>query len=424
MTGRNKIWRLAVTLPMTVILALLGWFAADMALTWYAGDPDYGPVIITRAPAWVASIIRFTYLSASAIFGIALGRLVFRWLESVDERLQKMSGRDKLALLGGLSIGLILSAIVSLPIIFSIPSRLISTTATLLLGVVITFVTTAAALSLKEEIRLYYPSNAPAVPEEKVPPRNYKLLDTNVIIDGRIADIARAGFVEGTLYIPGFVLDELQHIADSSDDLRRQRGKRGLDVLRLMQAEQTLEVREYDKLADDADTVDARLVSLAKAMNAAIVTNDSNLNKVARLEGVNVLNVNELANALKPVVLVGEDLPLTLVREGKEPSQGVGYLDDGTMVVVAGGRRYIGHTVRVQVTSVTQSTVGKMIFAQVREGSDNTEDKHADGDAARATTGDAAEDPVDDAFGPNGGNGSYERGMRPYSGRRSRRPVR
>jgi len=420
-TGRNKIWRLAVIIPMTVILALLGWFAGDYALRWYAGDPEYGPVIITRAPAWVSTVIRFTYLAASAVFGTALGRLVFRWLEGVDERLQKMSSRDKLALLAGLFIGLSLSALISLPIIFSIPSRLISTTVTLLVGVVVTFVTTAASLSLKEEVRLFYPPPSEAA-EEVVPPKNYKLLDTNVIIDGRIADVARAGFVEGTLYIPGFVLDELQHIADSADDLRRQRGKRGLDVLRLMQAEQLLEVRAYDKLAGEPDApVDSRLVQLARAMDAAIVTNDSNLNKVASLEGVRVMNVNELANALKPVVLVGEDLPITVVREGKEPSQGVGYLDDGTMVVIAGGRRYVGETVRAQVTSVTQSTVGKMIFAQVRSDGDGSDDADGEGPSLE----DEEDAPTD---GPNGfanGSGSYEqRNMRPYSGRRARRPVR
>jgi len=178
-----------------------------------------------------------------------------------------------------------------------------------------------------------------------------KILDTNVIIDGRIYDVARAGFLEGPLYIPNFVLAELQFIADSHDPLRRQRGRRGLDVLRHLQADFALEV-------------DAKLVRLARALGADIVTNDFNLNRVAALQDIRVLNLNDLSLALRPNVLPQESLALPVSREGNQPYQGVGYLDDGTMVVVENGKRFIGETIDVTVTQVIQTERGKMIFAQ------------------------------------------------------------
>lgn len=198
-----------------------------------------------------------------------------------------------------------------------------------------------------------------------------KILDTNVIIDGRIADVCRTGFMQGPIYVPGFVLDELQHIADSSDSLKRARGRRGLDILNAMQKEFPLIVRSLDhKLGADArnDEVDTKLVKLAKKLGGHIVTNDFNLNKVAALQGVTVLNVNELANALKPVVLPGEEMPVTVIKEGKEQNQGVAYLDDGTMIVIEDGRRHIGEHLAVVVTSVLQTVAGKMIFAKIKGG--------------------------------------------------------
>ncbi len=192
-----------------------------------------------------------------------------------------------------------------------------------------------------------------------------KILDTNVIIDGRIHDVARTGFLEGKFYIPQFVLEELQHIADSGDALKRQRGRRGLEVLRYLQADFSLEVGAKDKLAPPAgDDVDARLVRLARAMGADLVTNDVNLSRVATIQNVNVLNINDLAMALKPNVLPRENLTVTVVKEGNQPGQGVGYLDDGTMVVIEGGRRLINQTVPVLVTQVIQTERGKMIFAE------------------------------------------------------------
>ena len=191
-----------------------------------------------------------------------------------------------------------------------------------------------------------------------------KILDTSVIIDGRIADITKSGFIEGPILVPGFVLEELQHIADSSDVLKRNRGRRGLDILNRIQKEPYVSVEVYDKDFDDLTEVDSKLVKLAKLISGKVITNDYNLNKVCELQGVSVLNINELANAVKPVVLPGEELRVHVIKDGKEQGQGVAYLDDGTMIVVDGGRRFIGETIGVSVTSVLQTAAGRMIFAK------------------------------------------------------------
>jgi uncharacterized protein YacL len=196
---------------------------------------------------------------------------------------------------------------------------------------------------------------------------SYKLLDTSVIIDGRIADITETGFLEGTLVIPQFILRELQHIADSSDPLKRNRGRRGLDILQKIQKKVDIRVEISDMDFPEIREVDNKLVAMAKALNAKIVTNDFNLNKVAELRGVAVLNINELTNALRPVVLPGEDMRVYVLKEGKEYNQGIAYLDDGTMVVVDNGRRHIGQTIDVCVTSVLQTTAGRMIFSRLKE---------------------------------------------------------
>jgi uncharacterized protein YacL len=196
---------------------------------------------------------------------------------------------------------------------------------------------------------------------------NSKILDTSVIIDGRIADITETGFVEGPLLIPQFVLGELQHIADSSDPVKRTRGKRGLEVLHHIQKQVNVDVRIIDTDYPSVKEVDSKLIEWAKEVRGKILTNDSNLNKVAELQGIEVLNINELANALKPVVLPGEDMNVKILKEGKEMGQGVAYLDDGTMIVVDNGRRQIGKTIDVVVTSVLQTPAGRMIFARLKE---------------------------------------------------------
>ncbi|MBL8167451.1 MAG: PIN domain nuclease [Acidobacteria bacterium] len=202
---------------------------------------------------------------------------------------------------------------------------------------------------------------------DRAPKQNYKILDTSVIIDGRVADIAEAGFMGGTILIPQFVLRELQQIADSSDSAKRNRGRRGLDILQRIQKNNGLDVQIHEADFPNVREVDLKLIELGKQLNAPIVTNDFNLNKVAHLRGVEVLNINELANALKPVVLPGEIMKVFILKEGKEYNQGVAYLDDGTMVVVDNARRLIGKNVDMVVTSVLQTTAGKMIFGRVEE---------------------------------------------------------
>ena len=198
-------------------------------------------------------------------------------------------------------------------------------------------------------------------------PENAKILDTSVIIDGRIADITETGFIEGALIIPQFVLNELQHIADSSDSIKRTRGKRGLEVLHHIQKQANVDVRIVDKDYPAVKEVDSKLIELAKEVRAKIITNDSNLNKVAELQGIVVLNINELANSIKPVVLPGEEINVKILKEGKEIGQGVAYLDDGTMIVVDNGRKHMGKTLDVVVTSVLQTPAGRMIFARLKE---------------------------------------------------------
>jgi len=196
---------------------------------------------------------------------------------------------------------------------------------------------------------------------------NLKILDTSVIIDGRIADVCDLGFLEGVFILPQFILQELQHIADSPDPVKRARGRRGLDILHKMQKMSHITVRIVDEDFPKIKEVDAKLVALAKLQNAKVITNDFNLDKIAELQGVSILNINELANLLKPVVLPGETMRVFILKEGKEYNQGVAYLDDGTMVVIENGRRLIGKNAEVAVTSVLQTTAGRMIFSRLKE---------------------------------------------------------
>jgi uncharacterized protein YacL len=208
---------------------------------------------------------------------------------------------------------------------------------------------------------------APARPADAPVSEHKKILDTSVIIDGRVADLCETGFLEGTFLVPQFILHELQHIADSSDSLKRARGRRGLDILNKIQKMVDIDVRIVDDDFPSVKEVDSKLVVLAKKLGAKVVTNDLNLNKVAELQGVRVLNINELCNALRPVVLPGEAIRVFVLKEGKEAGQGVAYLDDGTMIVVDNARRHIGRNVDVIVTSVLQTTAGRMIFTRLKE---------------------------------------------------------
>jgi uncharacterized protein YacL len=300
------------------------------------------------------------------VVGFTLASLIFRQAldltRSLLSDLRRIPGRDKVAVVLGIFIGLGMTSLLGMTLV-RVPH--FGPPLVLLVGLVCVYLSVAIMLSMKEEMYYFFPGASPRQePAEQTPRQQPKLLDTNVIIDGRIADIARAGFLEGPIFVPGFVLEELHLIADSADTLRRNRGRRGLDILNEMQEAPGVDVRvfeDYPRISP-GDAVDAKLVQLAKELGAAIVTNDFNLNKVAQLQGVRVLNVNELANAVKPVVLPGEELTVTIVREGKEPDQGVAYLEDGTMVVVEHGKDRIGASVRIVVTSVLQTVAGKMIF--------------------------------------------------------------
>ncbi len=229
---------------------------------------------------------------------------------------------------------------------------------------------------------------------DKVARRDLKILDTSVIIDGRIADVAETGFLTGTLIIPQFILRELQQVADSPDSSKRQRGRRGLDMLNRLQNNSSLDIQIVETDFPSVREVDLKLIELGKQLDAVIVTNDFNLNKVSQLRGVSVLNINELANALKPVVLPGEAMRVFILKEGKEYNQGVAYLDDGTMVVVDNARRLIGKNADIAVTSVLQTTAGKMIFGRLWEDSENGNGEYRANGASRrqprdsrATTG-------------------------------------
>lgn len=318
----------------------------------------------------VLSMVLFTLLGA--LVGFLLGSILFRRIVEIGKNLKRIPAEDKIAC----TIGTVLFSFPAI-VVALLLSRLnlepiVMFALYLLESVFFVWIGNVIMLSMKEELKFLSPSQnrqAMANVDEK-PTGSTKLLDTNVIIDGRIYDICRTGFMEGSIILPGFVLEELQHIADSPDPLRRNRGRRGLDILNQMQKELENTIQVMDKYKvnfSPSDPVDIRLVKLAKALGQAdIVTNDYNLNKVAKIHGVRVLNINELANAVKPVVLPGEEMQISIIREGKEYNQGVGYLDDGTMVVVEGGKKMMGETVTVSVSSVLQTVAGKMIFAELR----------------------------------------------------------
>ncbi|MGI6552690.1 MAG: PIN/TRAM domain-containing protein [Bacillota bacterium] len=283
-----------------------------------------------------------------------------RWFEA---RLHKTPVQDIIGGAIGLIIGLIIANLFGVSFYrFPLIGPYLSIVASLILG----YLGWSVGTKKKDEIVIFF-SNLRLGGKEKAKGEtraNYKILDTSVIIDGRIADICKSGFVEGTLLIPGFVLEELRHIADSSDVLKRNRGRRGLDILNKIRKELDVKVKIYERDYDDLSEVDSKLVKLAQEVNGDIVTNDFNLNKVAELQGVKVLNINELANAVKPIVLPGEEMSVQVIKDGKEMGQGIGYLDDGTMIVVENGKKYIGQNISVLVTSVLQTAAGRMIFAR------------------------------------------------------------
>ena len=307
------------------------------------------------------------FMLGGGFLGFGLGPLI---VEEIGSRLaqtiavlHKTPTVDMLGGAMGLVAGLIIAILVTIPLPSEIPmvGDYLPVLITLLLG----YLGASVGLRKRSELAgLFFKNPGRLVIAEAENQSSIKVLDTSVIIDGRIADITKSGFVEGPLIVPSFVLEELQHIADSSDVLKRNRGRRGLDILNKMQKEPYVTVEIMEREFDEISEVDSKLVKLAKELGGRVITNDFNLNKVCELQGVMVLNINELANAVKPIVLPGEELRVHVIKDGKEQGQGVAYLDDGTMIVVDGGRRFIGETIGVLVTSVLQTAAGRMIFAK------------------------------------------------------------
>ncbi|WP_240666763.1 PIN/TRAM domain-containing protein [Longirhabdus pacifica] len=282
---------------------------------------------------------------------------------SVIQNIANLPGRELMAGVIGLILALLISVLFFPPL-----ARLgsvgvwVSLCMSLCLGVLGYIVGVRKASEISQWMHRFEREPAEAKGGKSL--KDHKILDTSVIIDGRISDICKTEFVEGTLVIPEFVLEELQHIADSSDLLKRNRGRRGLDILNKIQKELDVKVLIYEGDFEDQSEVDSKLIKLAKLLDAKVITNDFNLNKVCELQGVPVLNINDLANAVKPVVLPGEEILVQVIKDGKEQGQGVAYLDDGTMIVVEGGRDFIGTMIEVIVTSVLQTSAGRMIFAK------------------------------------------------------------
>ncbi|WP_308576919.1 PIN domain-containing protein [uncultured Parvimonas sp.] len=322
------------------------------------------------------SLSKFVLVSVYSVFAIIFG-IIFYLLfpmilkkltvnfEDVMKKSQKTPTSDIMIAIAGLIVGLIIAFLVSLPISnlnFPVIGNLLSATISIFIYVVFGFIGVKVAISKKEEIlkfKLF--SREKSVKRGTSYP---KILDTSVIIDGRIHDIIKTGFLEGPIIIAMFMVKELQYIADSEDPNRRQRGRRGLDILDRIQKEKDIEVRIVDKDYKNIKEVDHKLLKLTEDLHGKLITNDYNLNKVASLQKISILNINELALAIKPIVIQGEKLTVEVINRGKEPEQGLGYLSDGTMIVVEDGKDYIGQTIETTVTSILQTPAGKMIFTR------------------------------------------------------------
>lgn len=323
----------------------------------------------------------YDYITSSifgAICGIILLVLTPYIIDSVGNATQNLIKRlrtysiwDLVLGIIGLIVGLVIATLISIPINNLMLPDIVKNIIVILLYIVLMYLSISLATIKRSELQNMFKSIGDKDRDKEKEPKKAKqqdcknkILDTSAIIDGRILDIFKSGFMEGVVIIPEFVLSELRHVADSADDLKRQRGRRGLDILSRIQTELNVEVKVVDKDYPNIDEVDVKLVKLAFDMNGKIITNDFNLNKIAQFQGVNVLNVNELANAVKTILLPGEEMDILIIKEGKENNQGIGYLDDGTMIVVQGGKRYIGENKSIMVTSVLQTTAGRMVFAK------------------------------------------------------------
>ena len=343
--------KVAIRLAAAIVCALLGW-----QLSTYVILP---PSLFH--PDWPLDII----LSAAGAItgGIIAPYIIVRPIRYVTVTVNNSPGSILLSGILGLLLGLIVASLFSIPFytLDGWPKLIIPMVLTGTLGIVGIWIGIKRARDVQSIFPSLETANARSITKSNTHAK--VLVDTSVIIDGRIADLLTTGFMEATFVIPRFILDELRHIADSSDPLRRNRGRRGLEILGRLRREEHIQLEIIDVGVSDGIEVDSQLVQLALSMNAGILTTDYNLNRVADVQGVQVLNVNELANSLKSIVLPGEELEVHIIQEGKEAGQGVAYLDDGTMVVVEGGRPYVNSFTYVAVTRVLQTGAGRIIFA-------------------------------------------------------------
>ncbi|MFZ0546961.1 MAG: PIN domain-containing protein [Candidatus Promineifilaceae bacterium] len=301
------------------------------------------------------------------LFGLVLTPyLTTRPLRHLRDSLVRMQTERLIAIILGIFMGLIAASLLTLPL-STLPApfkQVLPPASALVLCYLSIVILTLRQNDLRSAISYFREERGQSKGSSRIPEDRVILLDTSVIIDGRITDISKSGFIRSTLLVPNFVLTELQHIADSADSLRRNRGRRGMDVLKILQTECPIPVRITDMDVSEVREVDSKLVALARELNCPIMTNDYNLNRVAEIQGVTVLNINDLANAVKAIFLPGEEFTVKVVQEGREEGQGVAYLEDGTMVVIEDGRNLIQQNVNVVVTKVLQTSAGRMIFAR------------------------------------------------------------
>jgi len=370
--GNDKVLGKLIRAVMTIVGAIVG-YGFYLLVKYWAGLQGYD----METEFSVAEQI-FTVTALALIFAIIFYKLfpVFRRggmkaAGNLESDLKDTPINDIISTIAGLITGLFVAYLISRGIYTSIEIPVVSMILNILTYIILGGLGVLVVNSKAKEIgSLLINARKGASQSGRTGKHKNdatpKIFDTSVIIDGRIADILETGFIEGQIIIPEFVLVELRHIADSSDTLKRQRGRRGLDILNAIQEEYGVEIYNTasEKVLDEIPEVDVKLLKLAQIMNGKVVTNDFNLNKVAAIKGIPVLNINELANTLKPVVLPGEEMILSLVKEGKENGQAVAYLDDGTMIVVEEGKPFIGQTIKVIVSSVLQTSAGRMIFAK------------------------------------------------------------
>ena len=361
----EKISRIILTILGLVIGYVVGEYLLNLlskvGITLF--QQSIGQVIFMLSIVLIFGIILYFFISP------LLYRGIIKTIDTVEKNSRNFSASELIFGTIGTIVSLIIVSLIGMPVLSIHP--ILGPTLYVAIDLVAVIVGVKVFVGKRDDIAQLIQTLKKTSTKEKKPKSALKtipkVLDTSVIIDGRIFDICQTGFVEGPLVIPSFVLDELRHISDSADSLKRNRGRRGLDILNKIQKELDIATEIWEGDFKDIAEVDSKLLKLAQKLNGKVVTNDFNLNKVAEVQGVPVLNINELANAIKPVLLPGEEMRMLVIKDGKESSQGIGYLDDGTMIVVEGGRKYIGEEISIIVTSVLQTAAGRMIFAKPKE---------------------------------------------------------